>query len=108
MGKRRRIPAVDGLPLDEGARLRHKVTEAELDLHGKTVLQARRATQAFLKTQVRLGRGRIVRVITGRGLNSPDGPKLRAAVERELAESPREVDDWEPSLDGGSYVARLF
>jgi DNA-nicking Smr family endonuclease len=107
MGKRRRIPDVDGMPVDETTRLRYRTAEAELDLHGKTVVQARRATRAFLRTQVRLGRQRVVRLITGRGLNSPDGPKLRDAVERELGASSHEVDRWEPSIDGGSYVVKL-
>lgn len=54
--------------------------QAELDLHGKTREAARPALERFI-LEARVQGHRCVRVITGRGLNSPDGvPVLRALV----------------------------
>ncbi len=91
----------------DGLRLRDRTTVAELDLHGKNVEQARRAATAFLRTQARLGRGRVVRIITGRGVNSPDAPKLPRAIERMLSVGMQEISEWDWSLDRGSVVIRL-
>lgn len=107
MGKRRRIPTVEGALPEEGARLRYQFPEAELDLHGKRVAQARTATRSFLRTQARIRSGAVVRIITGKGLNSEGPPKIRDMVEGELEADTQSVESWELSVDRGSYLVRL-
>jgi DNA-nicking Smr family endonuclease len=59
--------------------------EAELDLHGRTRVEAEQQLERFVALSQSQGR-RCVRVIHGRGLNSGDeGPVVRDAVQRTLA-----------------------
>ena len=64
--------------------------EAELDLHGYTVKDAEQVLRNFLRTARVSGRQRAVRVIHGKGLNSPKG---------EAVLKPR-VIDWLHHSDG--------
>ncbi len=58
--------------------------QAELDLHGMNVAQAREAVVAFL-LEVRQARMRCVRIIHGKGWRSDNqGPKLKANVNKWL------------------------
>jgi DNA-nicking Smr family endonuclease len=62
--------------------------EAELDLHGKTAREARRAIVGFLETCREQGR-RCVRVIHGKGQGSREG---RAVIKWEVDRWLREHD----------------
>jgi DNA-nicking Smr family endonuclease len=58
--------------------------DAELDLHGLTVVRARQAIDDFLREAARRG-WRCVRVVHGKGLGSgPDGPVLKRHVAARL------------------------
>ena len=60
--------------------------EAEIDLHGLRVAEARGALQAFLRECIECGVAS-VRIIHGKGSRSgPDGPILKPSVQRWLAQ----------------------
>ena len=62
--------------------------EAHLDLHGLTLEPAWQETTAFIRRQYELGR-RCLLLVTGRGLNSPDGRGvLRVQVQSWLTREP--------------------
>lgn len=91
----------------EGARLlRHAVPEDEVDLHGLTVAQALSRVGFFLERTARVHPGGVVRIITGRGLHSDAGPRVREAVREYLDDSPF-VMDAALSDDHGSLLVRL-
>ncbi len=81
---------------------------AQLDLHRITSDEVERLVRNFLETQQRRGAGAVVRIITGKGKNSPDGPVLLPKV-RTLLKGPlaRYVADWRLGDDGGSFVVRV-
>jgi DNA-nicking Smr family endonuclease len=103
---RRRIPRIEGTVPAGARRLRDLVPDDELDLHGLTVDRAVSRVGFFLERAARVHPGGVVRVITGRGLHSTNGPRLRDAVRNHLDESPVALDV-EPSDDLGSFVVRL-
>ena len=57
----------------------------ELDLHGYTASEAEDKTVFFI-TQAKNNRLKTVRIITGKGLHSPQGPVLKTVVEAKLVE----------------------
>jgi len=81
---------------------------AQLDLHRLTGDEVERLVRNFLETQQRRGPGAVVRIITGKGLNSPDGPvllpRVRSLLKGALA---RYVADWRLGDDGGSFVVKV-
>ena len=62
--------------------------ELSLDLHGLTEDEARAAVRSGLRRALKAGM-RCVRIIHGRGLRSPDGPVLKRALPRWLAQPPQ-------------------
>ncbi len=80
---------------------------AQLDLHRLTGDEVERVVRNFLET-IAARRGGVVRIITGKGKNSPDGPVLLPRV-RTLLKGPlaRYVADWRLGDDGGSFVVRV-
>src|SRR5881394_1689292 len=80
---------------------------AQLDLHRLTGDEVERVVRNFLETQEKRGPG-VVRIITGKGKNSPDGPvllpKVRALLKGVLA---KYVAEWRLGDDGGSFVVRV-
>lgn len=105
MGKRR-VPVITGNGPDASGSLRHRHPEATIDLHGKTVREAVHLTQSFLHRLQTTKPGGIVQVITGRGMNSPSGPRIRPAV-RDVLAGATEVAEFAQALDGGSFLVRL-
>jgi DNA-nicking Smr family endonuclease len=61
--------------------------ELSLDLHGMTEGEARKAVRAALRQAHQSGM-RCLRIIHGRGLRSPEGPILKRALPRWLAQPP--------------------
>ena len=61
--------------------------QADLDLHGRDVSTARTDLESFLLECHRRGL-RCVRIVHGRGRNSPDGPVLKSNLPRWLARGP--------------------
>ena len=106
MGKRRPTHVTGGEP-NYGDRLRFAIPAASIDLHGLTVEEARRKLDAFLQRVARTHSGQVVQVITGKGVNSPDGPVLRPMVLEELSYSHDLVAERDTSMDGGSVLIRL-
>lgn len=77
--------------------------DARLDLHGRTVADAEAAVHNFLLTQSRMGSGRIVHVITGKGTGT-----LFAAVGRFLREEMDDrFDEVAADLQGAGYRVRV-
>lgn len=90
-------------PAPVGDPLLHAWPDARLDLHGRTVAEAETAARNFLLTQSRLGRGRLVHVITGKGsgtLFEGLGRLLRSDLAAWVAESA-------PDLQGAGYRIRV-
>ena len=106
MGKRRPRDVSGGEP-DTGNRLRFAIPATSIDLHGLRVDAARQKLEAFLRRVARTHPGQAVRVITGKGRNSPDGPRIKPMVLEELSYSHDVVAEWEISMDGGSVLVRL-
>lgn len=81
---------------------------ATLDLHGAIVAEATTRVEAFLRASSRVHRGKVVRIITGRGRGSERGPVLRPTVGR-LLKGPLSalVADFSISDDEGSYLVLL-
>jgi DNA-nicking Smr family endonuclease len=80
---------------------------AQLDLHRLTGDEVERVVRNFLETRGSRGGG-VVRIITGKGRNSPDGPvllpKVRTLLKGSLA---KYVADWRLGDDGGSFVVKV-
>ncbi len=73
-----------------------------VDLHDLDLKQARAVIEYIIKTRDWLGR---VRIITGRGLNSKAGPKIRPMAIERLRQVTRELN-WELLLKKGSVTLR--
>jgi DNA-nicking Smr family endonuclease len=73
-----------------------------IDLHDHTVQQARERVTALLSSKPS---GSSLRLIVGRGNNSPDGvPRIKPAIERLLNDHPR-VGAENFEFDGGNEGA---
>jgi DNA-nicking Smr family endonuclease len=80
---------------------------AQLDLHRLTADEVERVVRNFLETRASRGGG-VVRIITGKGRNSPDGPVLLPRVRTLLKGAlARYVTDWRLGDDGGSFIVRV-
>lgn len=106
MGKRR-TPMVEGSSPRAESWLHHAVPAESVDLHGLKTEPARKRVRAFLQRAARQYPGQAVRVITGKGLNSPDGPRLRPMVLEELEAAEGMAAEWVLSADRGSVLIRL-
>ena len=84
--------------------------EGELDLHGHTVIEAQDRLRLFLQAAQAPDRQRAVRVIHGKGHQSPDGkPVLKENVEAWLRQSGAVLAFCEAGLrDGGSGAVRVL
>ena len=83
--------------------------DAELDLHGQTVLDAVANAERFLRAQVKARPGGVVRVVTGRG-RSGGGAPIRTRVRtllRGLQEKGTIVRDYVLEDSEGSFLIRL-
>ncbi|MEE2897451.1 MAG: Smr/MutS family protein [Gemmatimonadota bacterium] len=93
-------PALTGIAL-----LLSEYPVAKLDLHGMTGAQAEQRVKMFFATQVRISRGKVVHIITGKGTRSAGQPVLPGVVRRllddELVHSVAEV----AGLPGGGGMA---
>lgn len=112
MGKKRRkrraaashsgqaAPELTGL-----ARLLVEMPADTLDLHGMPAAQAERRIRDFMRTQSKLNAGRVVHIVTGRGMRSQGAPVLpgvtRELLRGELADHVAEM----AGLPGGGAVA---
>jgi DNA-nicking Smr family endonuclease len=105
MGKRRpRKPESSG-PIGS---IHAAVVEAEQDLHHLTAAEAAVHLESFLVRWSRSRPGAVLRVITGKGVRSAQGPVLRPLV-RELLVGRLAplVEDFGVEADGGAYRVRV-
>lgn len=87
---------LDGTPQDE------------LDLHGLTAAEAEARLTAFLAATGRKHPGCLVRVVTGKGIHSTDGPVLRGRVRSWLVAGRLDpVAKWGLDDADGAYLIRL-
>ncbi len=82
---------------------------AILDLHGDTALEAERRVRDFIQTQSRIAKGKVVHIITGRGLGSRGRPVLPGAVRKVLTgEMSRFIQEFDRDLDEAGFLVRLL
>ncbi|HKT60986.1 MAG TPA: Smr/MutS family protein [Gemmatimonadales bacterium] len=83
--------------------------EATFDLHGQAVSEAVANAERFLRAQVRVRPGAVVRLITGRG-RAGGGAPIRTRVRtllRTLRETGSVVRDYVLEESEGSFLVRL-
>jgi DNA-nicking Smr family endonuclease len=83
--------------------------DATFDLHGQSVAEAGMNAERFLRSQLRVRRGGVVRLITGRG-RSGGGAPVRTRVRlllRRLREEGGVVRDFVLEETEGSFLVRL-
>jgi DNA-nicking Smr family endonuclease len=83
--------------------------DAELDLHGQTVLEAVANAERFLRAQGKARPGGVVRVVTGRGRGG-DGAPVRTRVRtllRGMRDQSAVVRDYLLEDSEGSFLIRL-
>lgn len=83
--------------------------DAELDLHGQSVLEAVAGTEGFLRAQRKARPAGVVRVVTGRGRGGGGAP-IRTRVRtllRRMREDGRVVRDYLLEDSEGSFLIRL-
>ena len=84
--------------------------EAELDLHGQTVMEAVANADRFLRAQRKARPGAVVRVVTGRGRGGGGAP-IRTRVRtrlRVLRDEGAVVRDYLLEDSEGSFLVRLW
>jgi DNA-nicking Smr family endonuclease len=84
-------------------------TEADLDLHGQTVLEAVANAERFLRAQRKARPGAVVRVVTGRGRGGGGAP-IRTRVRtllRGMRDEGAVVRDYVLEDSEGSFLVRL-
>lgn len=81
---------------------------ASIDLHGAIAAEATVRVRNFLTAASRVHKGKVVRIITGKGRGSERGAVLRPMVAR-LLKGPLStiVMDYSISVDEGSYLVLL-
>jgi DNA-nicking Smr family endonuclease len=84
------------------------VVEDEIDLHFLTAAEAAVRLEVFLRGWSRRRPGAVLRVITGKGNRSSQGPVLQPRV-RELLKGPLAplVADYVAESGGGAYRVRV-
>jgi DNA-nicking Smr family endonuclease len=81
---------------------------ATLDLHGDTAMDAERRVKDFVSTHARISKGRVIHIVTGRGLGSPGRAVLPGAVRKALgSEIRRFVEEYDKDLDEAGFLVRL-
>ena len=105
MGRKRRLAQVTG---HEPPTLLGKTPARELDLHRVPSDQAERLVKNLLITAARSNPGQVVRIVTGKGNRSANGPVLMPLVRRMLETSMAPyVAEFTLDRDGGSYLVRV-
>ena len=101
---------VDGTTprLSGTALLISEVPEAKLDLHELSGREAEVRVCQFLERHVRVSRGRVVHIITGKGTHSDGPPVLPGLVDRLVREEfSHDVVEHAGLVGGGAIALRL-
>jgi hypothetical protein len=102
---RRRAPLKTGDPIDS---LLARAVDASTDLHGLDARTAEVRLEAFLTRWSMSRPAAVVRVITGRGNRSGEGPVLKPLVRGLLdGRLSRYVSRWTIEPGGGAYVIEV-
>lgn len=103
MGKRRPtyVPPPELPPSLVGAH-----PDFTVDLHGMRAHQAVQRVENLLDTWARRQPGAVLRIVTGKGNRSAEGPVLLGAVEEVLRGDPR-VRDMVLDAGGGGWLVRV-
>ncbi|MBA3893233.1 MAG: Smr/MutS family protein [Gemmatimonadales bacterium] len=83
--------------------------DAELDLHGQTVIEAVANAERFIRAQKKARPGAVVRLVTGRGRGGGGAP-IRTRVRtllRGLRDQGAVVRDYRLEDSEGSFLVRL-
>ena len=109
--RRRKVPQVrEGTTpkLSGTALLISEVPEAKLDLHELSAREAEVRVCQFLERHVRISRGRVVHIITGKGTHSDGPPVLPGLVDRLVREEfSHDVVEHAGLVGGGAIALRL-
>jgi len=85
-----------------------EIPEDELDLHGLSAREAEVRVCQFLERHVRISRGRVVHIITGKGTHSDGPPVLPGLVDRLVREEfSHDVVEHAGLVGGGAIALRL-
>src|SRR3989442_653745 len=105
MGKRRILLKTSTDPTDS---VLAKPVEAETDLHGLDARSAELKLESFVARWAQTKPGAVVRVITGRGNRSDQGPVLKPLM-RELLEGRLApyVERYTVEQGGGAYLVQV-
>ena len=89
-------------------RLLSEIRTDKLDLHKLTASEAEVSVRNFLQRHVRSSRGKVVHIITGKGLHS-DGPAVLPGVVSKLLreEFKRDVAECAGLVEGGGIAVRI-
>lgn len=105
MGRRRPQP-VDPPRLRDS--LHTAIPDHTVDFHGLRAVQAALRLENLLETWIRRRPGAVLRIITGRGNRSPDGPVLLEMVGDLLRdEVGGRIADMTLDAGGGGWLVRL-
>lgn len=106
--KKRRDVAPSPPELTGLARLLVESPEERLDLHGLNADQARTRVRFFFQRHVETSPGRVVHIITGKGIRSEGAPVLLELV-REMLQEDRNpgVAEWAGLHGGGGFAVRI-
>jgi len=89
-------------------KLLSEMAVATLDLHHLTGAQAQAQVRNLLKSHSRISGGRVVHIITGKGVRSGGAPVLHGLVRDMLTEEMAEhVDEYAGMMGGGGWVVRV-
>jgi DNA-nicking Smr family endonuclease len=79
-----------------------------LDLHHQTTDEARVMVRERIQVLARQRRGCLLHIITGKGNHSPNGSRLKPAVDSLLKGELRGfIEEHDLDVDGGGFLVRL-
>ena len=82
--------------------------DSELDLHGRTQEESERFLYNFINS-AKIGKLKTIRVITGRGMHSKNGPVIQNFVERllEIHQRNGKIKKFKIETNGGSFLIHI-
>ena len=107
-GEKAAEPAAESPALIGVVKLLSEMAVASLDLHHLTGEQARSQVRNLLTSHSRTSSGRVVHIITGKGVRSDGVPVLHGLVREMLTgEMAEHVEEYAGMMGGGGWVVRV-